>query len=1091
MKGWWMYTVQVSQSRRRAAADLKTVLDAHPDTDLYLYVEPGEYVAAEPFTIRRHVIVVPTAGPGSVTVTVPGSNVFNVRSGRLELYGVGVRNSSTEYPPLYAHPGTAVKAVDTVFEAPLRVTAVQAAVEMARCVFHGGGLLLDRTGGAVHESRFTRARLAVSGACSPELRDLRFTGDAEGNAVYIEGGASPAVRGLRISDAGSSAYPALAVTGRTRVEIADCTITGTTSVPLIAKDGADLTLRGLRIEGGLREHNSIGVENDCRVRVADAEILDSPGCAVHAVGGSLSLTGLRARRPAYLGVSVVDGRLDGEDVRVEHPLKGGIALNNTTAALTDVAVESDVAPSDDPEQHGYAAVEVSGGRLEVEGLRISGCFVGVSAADDATLTLRGLDVARSAANGLVLRTGSFAEVSDARITDSAKDSVNISGSRLLLSDAEVRGTQTLAIGVDDNASAALTDTTVHGGPSGGVFLTERARLRLIRCTVVGGGGPAVVGPREAILQMDDTTLTDEDADGTRVKAAAGADGGAHPDAAGGPAAQPLEVLLAELDAMTGLAGVKKEIRSVVAMQQVSEKRARAGLPKLNLSRHLVFSGPPGTGKTTVARLYGRILRSLGAVDKGTFVEVARSDLVGQHLGETTQKTTEVFERARGGVLFIDEAYALSRRFGSGSDFGQEAIDTLIKLMEDHRDEVVVVFAGYSSEMRSFLEANPGLRSRVSRTVEFENYSPEELTSIFAGMAGAQGYVLGEGVRDLVAAHFRRQSRDSSFGNGREARRVLEGVIQRQAERIMESAAETADDFALILPEDLDGLVGPGLAARVGDPRDQEQTRALLAKLENMIGLAEVKEQVAAMIALLSAGRRRRAAGLEAPQPSRHLVFTGAPGTGKTTVARIYGELLAAMGVLAQGQVVEVARADLVAGYVGHTAQQTREVFERARGGVLFIDEAYSLTRSGGGGADFGREAVDTLIKLMEDHRDEVVVIVAGYTDEMAEFLRSNPGLASRFSRTVTFASYTPDELVRIFAATAAEADFAVPSATSARVEEVVRAQEHRFAEGNAREIRKLFEDSVTRQSRRIERLAREGAEPTTEDLQTLLPEDIG
>ncbi|MGW2312591.1 AAA family ATPase, partial [Actinomadura luteofluorescens] len=258
----------------------------------------------------------------------------------------------------------------------------------------------------------------------------------------------------------------------------------------------------------------------------------------------------------------------------------------------------------------------------------------------------------------------------------------------------------------------------------------------------------------------------------------------------------------------------------------------------------------------------------------------------------------------------------------------------------------------------------------------------------------------------------------------------------------------------------------------------------------MTGLDEVKRDIRDLLDLIASARRRRAAGLEAEPFTGHLIFAGPPGTGKTTVARLYGELLTALGVLAQGQVVEAARVDLVGQYVGHTAQKTSEVFERARGGVLFIDEAYTLSRPGGSGHDFGQEAIDTLVKLMEDHRDEVIVIAAGYTSEMKGFLATNPGLASRFARTLTFRPYEVDGLVSIFLGKAKTADYRVPEPTQQALSTYLAANRDRFREGNGREIDKLFRSAVTAHARRTEQLANTGAELTTEQLATLLPEDI-
>jgi SpoVK/Ycf46/Vps4 family AAA+-type ATPase len=284
-------------------------------------------------------------------------------------------------------------------------------------------------------------------------------------------------------------------------------------------------------------------------------------------------------------------------------------------------------------------------------------------------------------------------------------------------------------------------------------------------------------------------------------------------------------------------------------------------------------------------------------------------------------------------------------------------------------------------------------------------------------------------------------------------------------------------------------VDTGLAARFGEARDPEQVRAVQARLNAMTGLEEVKREIGDLLDLIASARRRRAAGLEAEPFTGHLIFAGPPGTGKTTVARLYGELLAALGVLAQGQVVETARADLVGQYVGQTAQKTNEVFQRSRGGVLFIDEAYTLSRQAGGN-DFGQEAIDTLVKLMEDHRDEVIVIAAGYTSEMEGFLATNPGLASRFARTLTFAPYDVDGLVSIFLGKAGAADYRVPEPTRAALAAHLAADRDRFREGNGREVDKLVRSAITAHARRTEQLANAGTELTTEQLATLLPEDI-
>ncbi|MGO4758274.1 sporulation protein, partial [Streptomyces sp. 2MCAF27] len=246
---------------------------------------------------------------------------------------------------------------------------------------------------------------------------------------------------------------------------------------------------------------------------------------------------------------------------------------------------------------------------------------------------------------------------------------------------------------------------------------------------------------------------------------------------------------------------------------------------------------------------------------------------------------------------IDEAYTLlSDGRGSGADFGKEAIDTLLKLMEDHRDEVVVIAAGYTDEMGSFLASNPGMASRFTRTIEFANYSVEELVTITESMCAAHRYELAPSTQDALALHYERIPRDATFGNGRAARQVFEEMVDRQAFRLGSMANPAEADLSLLLPED---IADESAAARgAGGGRSSEE---LLAELDAMIGLEAVKREVTDLVNLLSATRQRQAAGLPTPKISHHLVFSGPPGTGKTTVARLYADLLLSLGVLATGQ----------------------------------------------------------------------------------------------------------------------------------------------------------------------------------------------
>ncbi len=271
--------------------------------------------------------------------------------------------------------------------------------------------------------------------------------------------------------------------------------------------------------------------------------------------------------------------------------------------------------------------------------------------------------------------------------------------------------------------------------------------------------------------------------------------------------EPLEDVLAELDQLIGLDAVKEEVRLLSALLRVQKMRADRKLPVIDSTKHLVFSGNPGTGKTTVARLLSRIYRSLDVVERGHLTEVDRSGLVAGFVGQTATKVTDVFEKADGGVLLIDEAYSLIR--GGEKDFGREAIDAIVKNVEDRRDSMVVILAGYPKEMRQLVASNPGFSSRFPKTILFPDYTDEELVAILGLICNKGKYTLSEEMKAACVEWFGKHQRGQGFGNGRLARNLFEAMVARHATRLVEVAEPTDDELMLLVPADLPPAPKPG------------------------------------------------------------------------------------------------------------------------------------------------------------------------------------------------------------------------------------------------------------------------------------------
>ncbi|GAA1462782.1 AAA family ATPase [Nocardiopsis exhalans] len=488
---------------------------------------------------------------------------------------------------------------------------------------------------------------------------------------------------------------------------------------------------------------------------------------------------------------------------------------------------------------------------------------------------------------------------------------------------------------------------------------------------------------------------------------------------------PVDVALAELENMIGLDPVKQQVRGIAASIEAARLRADAGLCVERPLRHLVFSGPPGTGKTSVARTLATIFHSFGLLPTSRVVEAQRADLVGEYLGATAIKTNELIDSALGGVLFVDEAYSLvNEGDGQADRFGNEAVQTLLKRAEDDRDQLVVILAGYEKEMDAFLASNPGLASRFATRISFPSYSSAELLRIAENLVAQRGdFLEPEAARTLRQRFEQAVQREAidELGNGRFARSMVEKASQARDVRVVTSGVSgdepalrpSPDALVTVLTTDVETAYTE-LTSRLPGFGESPGLEEAMAELDGMIGLEPVKEQVRSLVAQLRVARLREEQGLPHQPPMRHFVFSGPPGTGKTTVARVLGRVFSALGMLGRAEVVEAQRADLVGEHLGATAVKTNRLIDRALGGVLFVDEAYSLVNPGYSGGDaFGAEAIQTLLKRAEDDRDRLVVVLAGYTDEMDRFLASNAGLSSRFNVRVRFPSYSPEELSEI------------------------------------------------------------------------------
>lgn len=510
--------------------------------------------------------------------------------------------------------------------------------------------------------------------------------------------------------------------------------------------------------------------------------------------------------------------------------------------------------------------------------------------------------------------------------------------------------------------------------------------------------------------------------------------------------------LGELDSLIGLSSVKQSIHRVIDRAKMEKELERRGISHQNYSMHMVFSGSPGTGKTVVAKLFGQIMKDSGILKEGRVISISASSI------KSMTNFSNIIESAYGSVLFIDEAYTLV----------PDAVAELIAQMENHRDELIVILAGYSRHMQALLGSNPGFKSRIGEEIYFPDYSEEELLEIFKYMVVHRGMTIDDEALSCARDIFARIGKAGDQGNARYVRQIFEKVESNQRIRLFNSF----DDVSAIPDEELikiDVSDFNDVAPLAHDAKDSAYyPKSASEQLKELIGLSDVKKVISKRIDFMRAQKIQRDRGKSTSFVPAHMAFLGNPGTGKTEVANLLARILVEKNLLSVGKVIQVPAVSLVS-----APPVIPSLFDNARGSIIFIDEAYTLLSS--------PTAISSLVESMDRYKNEVVVIMAGYSEEMNELFHSNPGLMSRIRSQIDFPDYSDDELVQIFELMCLQREYQYDSEMLKLVKQFISIQDKDRYFGNARFVRNLVEEMMLNEGARTVRLCDSEGEDAIND----------